>query len=127
MSAPLVLHPDIGYIATISDDGYGDVTVTALNEIKCTFLQQVGNAHSNNVEIANSTAHVYLDIDNAYILSLGYRLEGYLFRISPFGTPESESWYKISNVVVGQRKLLGNDVNNVHAYLEKIEKPMVQL
>ena len=124
MSAPKVKHPDIGYIATVTEDGYGDGKVTELNEIACTFLQQVGNSHSNNAEVSNSTAHVYLDIDNAYIKGLGYRLEGFLFRISPFGTPESESWYKMVNVQVGQRKLLGNEVNNVHAFLEKIAKPL---
>ena len=124
MSAPLVNHPDIGYIATTSDDGYGDSKVTALNEIECTFLLQAGTSHTGNVDVANSTAHVYLDIDNEFILSLGYRLEGFLFKISPFGTAESESWYKISNVQVGQRKLLTNEVNNVHAYLEKIAKPL---
>ena len=124
MSAPLVKHPDIGYIATIETDGYGDSEVSALNSVKCTFLQQIGASHSNNAELANSSAYVYLDINNVYIRSLGYRLEGYLFKISPFGTPESESWYKITNVVVGQRKLLTNEVNNVHAYLEKIAKPM---
>lgn len=124
MSAPLVKHPDIGYIATTSSDVYGDAKVTALNEVACTFLQQVGNAHSANAEIANSSAHVYFDINNAFIVGKGYRLEGFLFKISPFGTPESESWYKITNVVVGQRKLLTNGVNNVHAYLEKIAKPL---
>lgn len=124
MSAPKVKHPDIGYIAAVTEDGYGDTRVSELKEVKCTFLQQVGSSHSNNAEIANSSAHVYLDIDNAFIKGKGYRLEGFLFKISPFGTPESESWYKITNVMVGQRKLLNNAVNNVHAYLEKVAKPL---
>lgn len=114
---------DTCQLAKISTDGYGDREVEILTTIDCLFLQSSGNIHSGNVDLASSDAHVYLDIENEEIKSRGYRLEGIYLLINPFGADNNESWYKISRVVVGQRKLLNNDVDNVHAFLQKVANP----
>ncbi len=117
-----IVMKDTCQVATIVSDGYGDRTVT-LESIDCLFLQHSGNTHSNHVEYVNSDAHVYLDIDNPIIKDVGYRIEGRYVLVNPFGATESESWYKIIQVVVGQRKLLTNEVDNVHAFLQKVASP----
>lgn len=119
----MITMKDTCQLATLSSNGYGDKSVEVLTTIDCLFLQSTGNSHSSNVEIATSDAHIYLDIENPVILEKGYRIEGMYLMVNPFGAADSESWYKISRVVVGQRKLLDNDVDNVHAYLRKVAKP----
>lgn len=110
-------------LAEMVSDGYGDKSVVELTDINCLFLQSTGNSHSGNVEIANSDAHVYLDIDHPEIKGRGYRIEGMYLKANPFGASDDASWYKITRVVVGQRKLLNNEVDNVHAFLQKVAKP----
>jgi hypothetical protein len=119
----MIILKDECQIAFMSTDVYGDNKVESLETVKCLFLQNTGNSHSNNVEIATSDAHVYLDIDHPAIKGVGYRVEGQYLNINPFGASYDESWYKITRVVVGQRKLLNNEVDNVHAFLRKVEKP----
>lgn len=114
---------DTCQLVTLSSDGYGDKTVTVVTTIDCLFLQSTGRTHSANVEIATSDAHIYLDIENPVIKNKGYRIEGMYLMVNPFGASDNESWYKITRVVVGQRKLLNNAVDNVHAYLQKVAKP----
>lgn len=118
----MIVLKDVVRLAETTSDGYGDKTVTVLAEVDSLFLQQSGNIHSSNTDIANSDAHVYLDINNSVLLERGYRIEGMYIIANPFGGDDDESWYRISRVVVGQRKLLDNDVDNVHAFLQKVAK-----
>jgi len=118
-----IVMKDTCQLAEISTDGYGDRNVELLTTVDCLFLQSTGNSHSNNVEIATSDAHVYLDIENSAIKDRGYRIEGMYVLVNPFGADNDESWYKITRVVVGQRKLLNNEVDNVHAFLQKVSNP----
>ena len=62
----------------------------------------------------------YLYPTDPVIVSEGLRLEGKLLQVKGF----SGKWdnYKIQRVKVGQRKLLGNEVNNVHCFLSKVDK-----
>lgn len=114
---------DVVQLAATTSDGYGDKAVTVLADVNSLFLQNSGNAHANNADIANSDAHVYLDKDNVALTSRGYRIEGMYIVADPFGAGADESWYRISRVVIGQRKLLANNVDNVHAFLRKVAKP----
>lgn len=118
-----IVMKDTCQLAEISSDGYGDREVEVLTTIDCLFLQSTGNSHTNNTDIANSDAHVYLDIEDPEVKDRGYRLEGMYLRINPFGADMNESWYRIDKVVVGQRKLLTNEVDNVHAFLRKVANP----
>lgn len=119
----MIAMKDTCQLATITTDGYGDRNIEVLTTIDCLFLQGTGEVHSSNTEVQTSDAHVYLDINNSAIKDIGYRIEGMYLLINPFGADESRSWYKIASVKVGQRKLLTNDVDNVHAFLERVAKP----
>lgn len=119
----MVVLNDTVKLAEMVSDGYGDETIDVLTEVDALFLQSTGNVHNANTELINSDAHVYLDIENQLLLGRGYRIEGMFLIANPFGNSDDESWYKITRVVVGQRKLLTNEVDNVHAYLQKVAKP----
>lgn len=102
-------------------NGYGDTEVATLTDLKCLFLQTTGKSHSNHVDIVNSDAHAYIDFENPEVKNLGYRIEGMYIIATPFGTPEIESWYQITRVVIGQKKLTDNKIDNVHVFLKKTE------
>lgn len=119
----MITMKDTCQLATISTDGYGDRTIDLSTEVDCLFLQSSGYTHTNNVDLMSSDAHVYLDIENPVIYSTGFRLEGRYLLINPFGADDDKSWYRVSNVEVGQRKLLNNEVDNVHAFLQRVAKP----
>lgn len=122
-----VRHPDVVQIAEVTVDGYGDPIVTSLTSVDATFVQGTSSEHETNADIAQTDAHVYLDIDHPLLTERGYRIEGMYLIANPFGAEGDESWYRIERVRVGQRKILTNDVNNVHAFLRKVAKPTVQL
>lgn len=115
--------PDTCRIATVSYDGYGDRTVETLTEVKCLFNKSSAYDHTNNVDSPASDANVYLDTNNGIVMSKGFGLEGMYLNCNPFGALDDDSWYRIVSVEIGQRKLLTNEVDNVHAFLTKVAKP----
>ena len=120
MSNRLVKTPDTAYIASLSKNGYGDVSVLDENEIKCAFFDQFNQQQAANQELTQSDAYAYLDVNNAYIKNLGYKLQGLYFKTNVFGV---DQWYIITTVQVAQRKLLTNEVNNVLVNLQVASKP----
>ncbi len=119
----MIVMRDTCTLVELVSNGYGDKSVEEITTVACLFLQNSGKSHSGNVDIANSDAHIYLDIDNPVITERGYKIEGLLIHINPFGADTDETYYEITKVVVGQRKLTTNTVDNVHAFLNKVAKP----
>lgn len=107
-------------LATTSSDMYGDKTVEVLTEVKSLFIQRTGAVNVGNMEADTSAAAVYLDKDNPVIVANAFRLEGMYIIAQPFGQITEESWYKISSVNVGQRKLLNNAIDNIYCRLDKV-------
>lgn len=107
-------------LATTSSDMYGDKTVEVLTEVKSLFIQRTGAVNVGNMEADTSAAAVYLDKDNPVIVANAFRLEGMYIIAQPFGQLAEESWYKISSVNVGQRKLLNNAIDNIYCRLDKV-------
>lgn len=107
-------------LATTTSDGYGDKTVTVLTDVSSLFVQRTSVEHNDNIEGVASDAAVYLDPTNEVVLDNAYRLEGMYIISQPFGQAQSESWYRIVGVNVGQRKLLDNTVENIYCQLQKV-------
>jgi hypothetical protein len=122
MSNRKVKTPDTGYIVALTTDGYGDGAIVSENEIACAFFQHFTQEQVTNVNLTQASAYAYLDVDNVYIQSLGYELEGLYFKIAPFGV---DQWYRIEDVDVAVRKLLTNEVNNVLVNLQVVAAPQV--
>lgn len=117
-------------LATTTSDGYGDKTAVALTNVKSLFVQRTSYQHGSNMGGLASDAAVYLDPKNPVVLENLARetedgrvgLEGMYIIAQPFGTPVGESWYRISRVNIGQRKLLNNAVDNIYCRLEKVAR-----
>lgn len=110
---------DTVQLATTTTDGYGDKTVTVLTQSKALFIQRTSVQHQNNSDGITSDAAVYLDPENDVVTANVYRLEGMYIVAKPLGGTQDASWYRVTHVTVGQRKLLDNAIDNVYCLLEK--------
>lgn len=110
-------YPDTVKLATTTVDGYGDKTVTVVDEIPASFIKRAGVVHNSNTEGETSDAAVYLLPTNAKVLENKDKLEGMYIIVSPFN---ESNWYKISSVNIAERKLLNNVIDNVYCRLEKV-------
>lgn len=117
----LLEYKDPLILLETSQDGYGDNTVSHIENLMGLFVQGTSQSQSGATEMIGTDAHVYLDIENPFVRENAFRLEGMYLIANIFGGRENESWYKISRVKVGQRKLLENDINNIHCFLTKCE------
>ena len=117
----LLNYQDTVRLVQTGQNGWGDNTITTDIEVGALFHEGTSQSQSGYVERISCDAHAYLDIENPFIQENAYRLEGMYLVANLYGGKESESWYKISRVVIGQRKLLDNQINNCHCFLTKCD------
>ncbi len=110
-------YPDTVKLATTTSDGYGDKTVTVLDEIPAAFIKRAGVLHSDNADSETSDAAVYLLPTHAKVLEVKDDLEGMYIIVAPYS---ANNWYRISNANIAERKLLNNAIDNVYCRLQKI-------
>lgn len=107
-------YPDIVKLATTTYDGYGDNTITALDEVQAIFIKRARIEHVENKDGEVSDAAVYLSPTNNTVLSVKEDLEGMYI------VYEDTNWYRITSVNIAQRKLLDNAIDNIYCRLEKV-------
>lgn len=100
-------------------DEYGAEKIGRIETVPALFIQRTGWSHQNNQDAIDSDAEIYIDINDEFVADNYYRLEEMLVIANPFGASNSDSWYRIIGVTVGQDKLLGNDIDNVRLDLKK--------
>lgn len=120
MNLPLVYKDAVTLLET-GANGWGDETIIHVEHLMGLFHEGTSQSHSGYVDNIASQAHCYLDINNQFVQENAFRLEGMYLIANLYGGREKESWYKIDRVVVGQRKLLENDINCCHVFLQKVE------
>lgn len=113
-------YVDTVRLAMTTSDGYGDQHVEILSEVAAIFIQRTGVEQGNNETYYTADALVYLNPKDGTVTSNSFRLEGMYVIAQPFGQSQEESWYKITGVNVGQRKLLTNEIDNVLCTLQKV-------
>lgn len=106
-------------IDTSQMDEYGDNTISHVEHLNGLFVQGNSQSESRYVEALGTDAHIYLDIENPWVRANAFRLEGMYLICNLFGGEQKDAWYKIARCKVGQRKLLENDINNIHCFLTK--------
>lgn len=111
----------IKLVITSQPNGYGDVSVESLVDLKCLFTESTGAMHSNHVDIINSDAYAYIDFTNDIVVQKAFRIENMYVIANIFNGIESKSWYKIRKVTVSRKKLTCNTIDNVRIYLNKCE------
>ena len=119
---------DTVLLVDTNSDGYGDKAIVSKTSVKSLFIQRSSYVHGGNTEGLMSDAAVYLDPKNPKVLEALRRdrkdgrvgLDGMYIIAQMFGEPDGESWYRISSVNVGRRKLLNNAIDNIYFRLEKV-------
>lgn len=116
----MIVYQDKVKLLDVSIDGYNDKTVIVNETVNALFHQGSSYVNGQAADQFTADAHVYLDPKNLTVLDNAFRLEGWYIVANLFGGDESRGWYRIESVVVGQRKLLNNKVDNVHCFLKKV-------
>ena len=117
----MISYKDTVKLIEVDADGYNDKTVVLNQAVKALFHLGGSYAQTASAEEHLADAHVYLNPKDANVLVNAYRLEGMYIVANLFGGDEADAWYRIGRVVVGQRKLLENNVDNVHCFLNKVQ------
>jgi len=102
-----------------SSDGYATEVIDELVDVNALFLANTGWVHGQNQSGVTSDAQVYLDPENDFVLDNYNRLEGMLLIYNKFGEDEGDAWYRIESVIVGEDKLLDNQIDNIQCSLKK--------
>lgn len=100
-------------------DGWNKHSISHSESVSALFVSNTGYSRSSGQNIIDSTASVYVDPTNQFIKDNWNRLEEMYVVSRPYGGEYAESWYKITNVDVGQDKLLGNNIDNILLSLKK--------
>lgn len=115
----LLEYKDPVLLIDTAQDEYGDNSISHIEHLNGLFRLGMSQSEVNYVEGLSTDAHIYLDIENPFVIQNAYRLEGMYIVANLQGGKENQAWYKISSVTLGQRKLLDNDYNNIHCRLTK--------
>lgn len=103
----------------LSTDGYGTEIINEIEDVSALFIENTGWQHGNFRSEITADAEVYLDPSNDFVIENAYRLEGMYIIANRFGSTDGLSWYKIEQVIIGEDKLLGNEIDNVNCQLKK--------
>jgi len=115
----LLEYKDPVLLIETGQDEYGDNAIIHVEHLNGLFRLGASQNEANYVEALGTDAHIYLDIENPFVKENAYRLEGMYIVANLHGGKQNQAWYKISSCVLGQRKLLDNDLNNIHCRLTK--------
>ena len=103
-------------------DGYGDAVVLDSAIVKGAFFEGTSTSCTNNTDMIETyDAHCYIDETADFVTDNAFRLEGMYLVATLYGYPAEKSWYKIRDVKLGVTKMLDNQVNNCHCFLQKCE------
>lgn len=110
-------YKDPARIVRLAADEYGDMTVVQDQaSILTLFLYGMSSNQNDYVDNIGTDAHVYLDINNSFILRNMERVEGMYLVFNRYG---EDSWYKIERAKVGRTVLTDNVDNCLHCFLSK--------
>lgn len=100
-------------------DAYGAEKIGQVEQVPALFIQNTGWQHSDNQDAIDSDGEIYIDPTHWFVVENAYRLEELLVIANPLGGATADAWYRITDVTVGQDKLLTNQIDNIKLELKK--------
>ncbi len=121
MSIPLTYKDTIQLVKpTLGSDGYGTEFAGEIASVSALFIENTGWQHGGYQSQITSDAEVYIDPDNTFVKENFNRLEGMMVVANRYGNvSSSQQWYRITSVIIGEDKLLGNSIDNINCQLKK--------
>lgn len=107
------------YEVTYSED-YGKPTLSGGTSVAAAWEQSTGMQHGDFQDGVTSDGRLYLDPDNAFLTTKGYRIEGLIAKINLFGASDRDQYFELTNVSVIRDTLLGNQVRHIETDLKKV-------
>ena len=113
-------YQDTATFVKVTSDGYSsDKTVTQQVDIGVVFVQNTQMSRSSFQDSIDSDAICWVDPEDAFVMENFNRLEGMYILEPLFGSADSQSWYKITDVTVNRDHLLSNEIDNIELALKK--------
>jgi hypothetical protein len=120
MGVSLEYKDDLQIVSTkLRSDGYATDVIDEIVDIKGLFFSTTGIQHGDFKTSVRSDAQVYIDPTNDFVVNNSNRLEGMYVISNPFGEDVETAWYRIISVLIGQDKLLENEIDNISCLLKK--------
>lgn len=119
----------IDYIHTIrvfetTVDEYGEQVISDYHDIPAVFEETITFNHNDYRDELDATSVALFDPNDTYVLEMGRRMEEHLCVANPFDAPETQQWFKVSSVAIGQYHQTSRQVNTVYVTLKKT-RPLV--
>jgi hypothetical protein len=119
MSVPLV-YQDTATFVVAQSSGYGNSkTMQEQVEVPVIFILNVQFRHFGFQDTIDADAICWVDQNNAFVVSHFNLLEGMYVLAPLYGAADTQSWYKVTQVVVNRDHLLNNQIDNIELRLKK--------
>lgn len=116
---PILDYKDVVQLVDPVIDEYGGEKIGRIETVNGLFISRTGFSHTDNRDEINSDAEFYIDPEHFFVQEVYKRLEGMLIISDRYGSDDSESWYRVIDVSVGEDKLLTNQIDNILLRLKK--------
>lgn len=103
-----------------TDDEYNREALTNPSTEACLFIQSTGRTRGDHRENVTGPGRLLFPADSTYLTDRGYRIEGYVALINPFGAAAARQYFRITNVSVNRDHLLENKVRHISCDLQKV-------
>ena len=98
--------------------GFGAEKIGRQETVNCLLTPVRGFSQGGYQQVIDADMVCYLDPNNSFVQEVSNRLEGMLV-ITNLGDSQSDAWYRIDSVSVGESKLLDNSLDNIQVNLKK--------
>lgn len=107
------------FFSTITDRYGNDKEILSQSAVEVVFLQSTAYLRNEFQENVDADAVLYANPKNQFIIDNYMRLEGMYVRCVLYNSPDSEAWYKVTEVAINRDHLLENKIDNVECLLKK--------
>lgn len=99
---------------------YGDEVYEEPVEVPAIYVQSTSYSHSGNQDAITAGPLLYMPGDDEFVVAKGFRLEGMVVAVNPFGAAEHQQHFRITDVEPVRDILLDNRVRHVECALSKV-------
>ncbi len=122
--APNLEYRDVVTIYQTVKNAYGTDSLPSsgdvLYSLKGMLVQVMNFGHSNYQDGISAATILHLPPDDPFLLERGFRIEGLIVKVDPYGAPADSQYFRLGPVNVARDVLLNNEVHNVECALTKV-------
>lgn len=97
---------------------YSDSNTGELHTVRALVALTNGVRRGGLVDALAGDATAYLDPNDAWMRSIGYKIEGFFLTVEKFSVSRT---YKVMNVAIGERHATDGSVSHIEVELEEVK------